>query len=74
MKLFSKRRPPGLSPRQEQLATQIAGRITRAQHRAADWLNAKTARLSGKTWLWLLAGFCTVFGGYCLSLLIGAFN
>lgn len=74
MKLLRKIRAQRLSPKQEQLAARLAGRITAAQHRAADWLNGKTARLRPGTWLALLVLFCAAGGAYCLYLLIAACN
>ncbi len=72
MRLFKKRERT-LSDRQENTAIHIAGRILKAQHKAADYLNGKTTGLSGKTWLMLLILFCAAFGSYCLYLLLQAF-
>jgi len=70
MRLFSKRKKPGLSSRQEQTAGQIALAILGYQQRIADYLNGKTAGISSKAWLMLLVVFCAGFGSYCLSLLL----
>ena len=74
MRLFAKNRAARLTEKQEVLAGRLAGRLTRAQRRMADWLNGKTAGLNAKAWLLLLAVFCAAFGAYCLSLLISVFN
>lgn len=73
MTLF-KRKPKALSAQQEQRANRIAGAILKKQRQAADYLNSRTARVSGKGWLILLILFCATFGSYCLYLLIQAFN
>ncbi|RKR82409.1 hypothetical protein BDD43_2589 [Mucilaginibacter gracilis] len=73
MRIF-KRKPKALSPRQEQRAGRIAGAILQKQRQAADYLNSRTAGISGKRWLILLILFCATFGSYCLYLLIQDFN
>lgn len=72
MKLFGKRWEK-LSPRQDVLAAELAGRIVRNQRRLADWLNRKTAGLTVRGWLLILVAFCIAFGSYCLWLLAEAF-
>ena len=72
MKLFKKRNRP-LSPGQEQAAGKIASRILAGQRKTADYLNRKTAGMSRRRLLFLLACFCLAFGSYCLYLLIHAF-
>lgn len=74
MKLFTNSKGERLTARQEALASRIAGRITRIQRRAAEWLNGKTTGWPAKTWLLLLVLFCFAFGAYCLYLLVIAFN
>jgi hypothetical protein len=73
MKLF-KKRDRALSPVQEQRAGKIAQAILNRQRKTADYLNNKTAFISGKNWLLLLILFCTVFGSYCIYLLIKAIH
>lgn len=73
MRIF-KRKPKVLSVRQEQRAGRIAGAILQRQRQAADYLNNRTAGISGKRWLILLILFCATFGSYCLYLLMQAIN
>ncbi|MEZ2338789.1 hypothetical protein AB6735_24275 [Mucilaginibacter sp. RCC_168] len=73
MRIF-RRRERVLSAKQEQAAAKIAGGILKGQRQAADYLNRKTAHLSGKARLCLLILFCAAFGAYCLFLLIHAFS
>ncbi|MCS3732571.1 hypothetical protein [Mucilaginibacter dorajii] len=73
MRIF-KRKPKALSHRQEQRAGRIAGTILKRQRQAADYLNSRTAGISGKHWLILLILFCATFGSYCLYLLMQAVN
>ncbi len=56
-----------------QIAERIAGRLLYYQRKTADYLNRKTAGMSRKLLLLLLAGFCLASGSYCLYLLIKAF-
>ncbi len=74
MRLFAKNRAAVLTEKEEFLAGRLAGRLTCAQRKMADWLNGKTAGLNSTAWLLLLAVFCAAFGTYCLFLLISAFN
>ena len=72
MRFVSKERP--LSAGQEKLAARIAGRILLAQRRTADYLNEKTAKVSAKTWLIVLMGFCGITGTYLIYLLVQVFK
>lgn len=56
------------------VAQKIARSIISKQQRIAGYLNAKTKNISARTWLFILIGFCIVFGSYCAYLLITAFN
>lgn len=47
----------------------IAGR----QRELADFLNAKTQFLSGKTLMFCLVLFCVIVGSYCLYLITSGF-
>lgn len=71
MSLF-KRKKAALNPSQQAAAQRIAGGIINRQKQLADYLNAKTSEISGRSWLGLLIGFCLVFGLYCLSLVLAA--
>ncbi|SDD67174.1 hypothetical protein [Pedobacter soli] len=73
MKLFRKYSRP-LSDGQERFAFRIAGRILAGQRQLSDWLNAKTANLHPKTWLFLLVCFCAGSSAYLIRLLVQAFN
>ncbi|SFS58360.1 hypothetical protein [Mucilaginibacter polytrichastri] len=73
MKLFRKRER-ALSQAQEQRAGKIAAALLARQRKTADYLNRRTELISGKNWMLLLIGFCTVFGSYCIYLLIKAFH
>ncbi len=72
MRIF-KKRPHLLTARQEKTAGKIAGGILKGQRKAADYLNKKTADISGKRWMLLLMAFCAAFGSYCLYLLMQVF-
>jgi hypothetical protein len=56
----------------EETAQKIAGAIMGRQKQLAGYLNRRTSHLSGKRLLVALILFCTVFGSYCLYLLICA--
>jgi len=56
------------------LAQKIAENIIGKQQKIAGYLNAKTRNIPARTWLFILIGFCTIFGSYCAYLLITAFN
>ncbi|MES2418304.1 MAG: hypothetical protein V4541_08955 [Bacteroidota bacterium] len=71
MKLF-KRNKEAINP--DSVAQKIAGNIISKQQKLAGYLNAKTKNISAKTWLFILTGFCVVFGSYCAYLLVAAFN
>jgi hypothetical protein len=73
MRIF-KKQVKVLNARQERRAGQIAGTILKRQRQAADYLNTRTAGISGKRWLILLILFCATFGSYCLYLLMQAIN
>ncbi|KRT15949.1 hypothetical protein ASU31_10595 [Pedobacter ginsenosidimutans] len=73
MKLFRKYSRP-LSDGQERFAFRIAGRILAVQRQLSGWLNAKTADLHPKTWLFLLVCFCAGFGAYLIHLVMQTFN
>lgn len=72
MRLFKRDYDKPLSQGQEMRARRIADGLIARQKRLADYLNAKTQGISGRSWLWLLIGFCLVFGCYCLRLVISA--
>ncbi|NQX42329.1 hypothetical protein SAMN05421820_11149 [Pedobacter steynii] len=74
MNLFKKKKDKVLSPGQQRKAENIAGHILKAQRKTADYLNTKTAQISGKGWLILLICFCAAFGSYCLLLLVQGFS
>jgi len=71
MSLFKGKKVP-LSAGQQATAERIAEKLISRQKRLADYLNIKTRGISGRSWLWLLIGFCLVFGCYCLKLVLGA--
>jgi hypothetical protein len=71
MKLFKRNKE---AKDHEALALKIAGNIISKQQKLAVYLNAKTKNISAQTWLFILIGFCIVFGSYCAYLLIIAFN
>lgn len=73
MRLFRQKVRP-LSARQEVIAGRIANGLLSGQRRLADYLNAKTAHLSGKVRLWLLLLFGIAFGCYCLYLMVSPWN
>jgi amino acid permease len=58
----------------DELAQSISGSILAWQSRIAGYLNRKSKHLPGKTLLFILIGFCALFGSYCLYLLIGAIH
>jgi hypothetical protein len=72
MRLFTRGYDKQLRPEQEARAQRIAGGIIDRQKKLADYLNVKTSGISGSSWLWLLIGFCLVFGCYCLKLVLAA--
>lgn len=47
--------------------------ITGRQRELADFLNAKTQLLSGKTLVFGLVLFCVIVGSYCLYLITSGF-
>lgn len=69
MKLFRKRQT-AVSPKQEELAADIAEKIIGWQTKAADYLKGKAAHLSPKAKLFLLILFCAMFAAVNLYLLI----
>ena len=69
MRLFNRKKVP-LNASQQAAAQRIAERLINRQKRLAEYLNAKTQGISGRSWLWLLIGFCLVFGCYCLQLVL----
>ena len=71
MRLFKGKKVP-LTTGQQAVAERIAGKLITRQKRLADYLNTKTQGISGRSWLWLLIGFCLVFGCYCLKLVLAA--
>ena len=73
MRLFNRKKVP-LTVEQEAVAERIAEGLIRRQKKVADYLNAKTKGISGEMWQMLLVGFCLVFGGYCLYLVIAAWS
>jgi hypothetical protein len=73
MRLFRKKER-SMSAGQEQVAGKIAGDILRYQRKTAEYLNRKTAHLSGKARLCLLILFCAAIGSYCLFVLLQAFR
>ena len=56
------------------LAVQIANKILSIQKTVAVYLNEKTKHLTVKFRLFCLIFLCITMGGYCLYLLINAFN
>jgi hypothetical protein len=72
MRIF-KKHVRELSAGQENRAEKIAGGILKGQRKAADYLNRKTASISGTSWKLLLMGFCLAFGSYCLYLIVRVF-
>lgn len=76
MKLFTGRdkNPERRSQLQDRRALGIAVRILSRQRKIADYLNRKTAGVTAKGWLAMLIAFCTLFGSYCLWLLMQAFG
>lgn len=56
------------------LAQKIAGNIIGRQRRIAEYLNGKAKNIPAKVLLFTLIWFCTVFGAYCIYLLMGALN
>jgi len=72
MRLVSKEKP--LSAGQEKLAMRLAGRILSMQRKIADYLNERTAKISAKTWLIVLMGFCGITGTYLIYLLAQVFK
>jgi len=71
MRLFSRKKVL-LTIGQEAAAQRIAEGVINRQKRLATYLNAKTQSISPRSWLWLLIGFCLVFGCYCLKLVLAA--
>ncbi|MNX70482.1 hypothetical protein D3C86_1017350 [compost metagenome] len=71
MSLFN-RKKMRLNAVQEATAQRIAEKLISRQKRLAGYLNAKTQGISGRSWLWLLIGFCLVFGCYCMHLVLAA--
>lgn len=72
MRLFNRKKVP-LNAAQQAAAQRIAEKLISRQKKLADYLNAKTQGISGRLWLWLLIGFCLVFGCYCLQLVLAVF-
>lgn len=72
MRLYKKSGKVPLTSAQHAVAQRIAEKLISRQKRLADYLNAKTERISGKGWLILLMGFCLLFGSYCLYLVTAA--
>ncbi len=56
------------------VAGRIAGAIIGAQQKLASYLNRKVEMLQGRTLLFMLIAFCSLFGSYCLYLIINACN
>ncbi|MES2458250.1 MAG: hypothetical protein V4594_22015 [Bacteroidota bacterium] len=71
MRLF-RRKQIAVNPKQEELASTIAGSIIGLQTKAAGYLNSKTAHLSAKTRLLMLILFCVLFAAINLYLLINS--
>lgn len=69
MRLFGKGQKV-LPESQVHLAQRIAGRILQSQRTTADYLNARTAGISLRSWRMILIAFCLLFGGYSLYLLL----
>lgn len=69
MRLFNRKKVP-LNAVQEAAAQRIAEKLISRQKRLSGYLNDKTQGISGRSWLWLLIGFCLVFGCYCLQLVL----
>lgn len=72
MRLASKEKP--LSASQEKRAVKVAGQILFAQRKTADYLNHRTAKVSAKSWLIMLMGFCLITGTYLIYLLAQVFR
>lgn len=71
MRLFNRKKVL-LNAAQQAAAQRIAEKLISRQKRLAEYLNAKTRGISQRSWLWLLIGFCLVFGCYCLRLVLAA--
>lgn len=71
MRIFGKAQKE-LPEAQVRLAERIAGEIIRAQRKAADYLNIRTAGFSIQRWRVMLLAFCLLFGGYSLYLVLEA--
>ncbi len=74
MNLFKKNKNKTLTQWQQKKAENIAGYILKAQRKTADYLNCKTAGISGKSWVFILICFFATFGCYCLLLMVQGFN
>jgi hypothetical protein len=74
MRLFKKREKAPLSTGQQAAAQRIAEKLISGQKRLAGYLNTKTQGISGRGWLFLLIGFCLLFGSYCLQLILRAWD
>jgi len=72
MRLFKKERKGAES--NDAIAQRIAKKIIEKQRHLADYLNAKTNRLSRLTIYYILYGFCIAFAVYCTMLLFNSFN
>lgn len=72
MKLFKRQRKVDVS--NDAVAEKIANKIVEKQHDLANYLNAKTKRLSPRTIAFLLLGIFIAFAGYCAYLLLNAIN
>ena len=71
MKLFKRNKQ---AASHQVLAQKIAGTIISKQQKIAGYLNAKTKNIPAKKWLFILIGFCILFGSYFAYLLLTAFN
>lgn len=72
MRLFKGKRKPDSG--NDATAQKIATNIMEKQRSIAEYLNAKAVNIPAKIMRLILIGFCTLFGGYCIYLLIGAIN
>ncbi len=72
MRLFKKEKKAVKS--NDAIAEKIAKKIMDKQRHLADYLNAKTSRLSRLTISYILFGFCIAFACYCTMLLFNSIN
>lgn len=72
MKLFKRQKKANVS--NDAVAEKIANKIVEKQRDLANYLNAKTNKLSPRTIGFIIFGICVAFAGYCFYLLLNAIN